>query len=737
MVTKKIVLNAESRRYLIIAGRHGENAVTAIEIDCTDYIDHYGEGIPSLVCRNPNEKVPYSVPLIRDGNVVTWIVGIESTGIPGRGHAVLLWYPDDGGEAHTADIEFVIEFSAVHNNAESVIAMIENLKEQIKQIQDNGIDNDAIERIISEYLIEHPIEGITADAVRQMLTEYTKTNDLNAAFANYVNAHKAELKGDKGDKGETGQQGIQGPVGATGATGMTGPKGDKGDTGATGPKGDTGERGEVGQKGDKGDKGDPFTYADFTAEQLEALRGPKGDKGDPGEGGSGTVDESKVNSLIDTKLIPVNAGLSELITVNQTPTEKTKLAVETQEGESVKLVEQSDLDEFKTLIENELNGVEPSSEILVNELTHTTETRAGVRFTWNGDVCTAAGTVTSGSNAMNNLYYSETALPNGVVPKESYYFTYKTTNPHIHLNVRIWTVKRSVTTEYINYGKIITIPHDAVGMQIRLYIPSEYAVNDTISDIHIYKTKSNLMPLKFISVVDDDTTNDTYVTRFHDNCRHNGIVGNYACLTYKLENKETSVEKLLGYEDEGFGMLIHTYYQSGQTDWTDKGSTRNINNCRANLAKGLRQMQEYGFTNFKYWITPGGNKDTEIEELARYFGIKCLVETNNYDWNPTAPMSRYSVKRHGYNPDEGEATAITRAKNVIDAFIADDKGGWLVITTHFNAWSSLTYDETLDATGFANGYSGFNEIIQYAKNLGAKFVPFSTGFSFVEPFCID
>lgn len=250
MITKTIVLDVESPRYRVLVGRQGENGVTSVQIDCTDYIMRYGEGTPSLVCKNPNETTTYSVPLIREGAVVTWVVGVESTAISGRGQAVLLWYPNNGGEAKTADIEFCVEVSAVHNNAVSVIAMIEDLKEQIKQIQEDGIDNEAIERIISEYLVEHPIEGVTADTVILMLADYVKTGDLNAAIVNYVNAHKDDLKGDKGD---------------------------------------------------------PFTYFDFTAEQLEALRGPKGD---PGE--DGTVDETQVNSLIDKKLIPVNAGLSEL-----------------------------------------------------------------------------------------------------------------------------------------------------------------------------------------------------------------------------------------------------------------------------------------------------------------------------------------------------------------------------------------------------------------------------------------
>lgn len=380
MISKKIVLDVEHTRYRVLVGRQGEHDVTSVQIDCTDYIIKYGEGTPSLVCKNPNESTTYSVPLIREGAVVTWVVGIESTSVCGLGKAVLLWYPSNGGEAKTADIEFQVDPSAVHNNTVSIVAMIEELKEQIKQIQEDGIDNEAIERVISEYLTEHPIEGVTADAVRLMLADYVKTGDLNAAIVNYVNEHKDDLKGDKGD---------------------------------------------------------PFTYSDFTAEQLEALRGPKGDPGDgvtpidvringtsittdgvanipiasaskygavkvdgalspqspnpvqnkavvsainsrvavvAGKGLSSNdytnEDKAKVDAIpddLDKSLSTINAGLSELITVNQTPTEKTKLAVETQEGESVRLVEESDLDDILSCFVQETIEV-PSKNLFDGEL---------------------------------------------------------------------------------------------------------------------------------------------------------------------------------------------------------------------------------------------------------------------------------------------------------------------------------------------------------------------------------
>lgn len=45
---------------------------------------------------------------------------------------------------------------------------------------------------------------------------------LPSSLANYVSAHKEELKGDKGDKGDKGALGPAGINGANGASGSTG-----------------------------------------------------------------------------------------------------------------------------------------------------------------------------------------------------------------------------------------------------------------------------------------------------------------------------------------------------------------------------------------------------------------------------------------------------------------------------------------------------------------------------------
>ena len=240
------------------------------------------------------------------------------------------------------------------------------------------------------------------------------------------------------------------------------------------------------------------------------------------------------------------------------------------------------------------------------------------------------------------------------------------------------------------------------------------------------------MPRKLVTFINDDTSNDTYVTRYYNACNYNGIKGNYAVMTKHIENGDVSAEKLLSYEDEGFGMLIHAYYQNGAADWNE-GITRYSANCRANLARGLRMMRDYGFCNYNYWVTPGGNRDTDMESIARYLGVEYLVSTANRDYNRCENASRYFIRRIAFNPtDEISDKGIEAVKDHIDAFVKDSGNGWLIITTHFNEWkkAGLIWNDTI-------GYARFNGIVQYVQEKGCNIKTFQEAWSFYKPYCID
>lgn len=82
-----------------------------------------------------------------------------------------------------------------------IISMIEN-------IEISGVTDEQIEKAVTKYLSEHPIEALTEADVQRIVAEY-------------VAAHKEEFKGEKGDKGDTGASGRDGLDGSDGADGKS------------------------------------------------------------------------------------------------------------------------------------------------------------------------------------------------------------------------------------------------------------------------------------------------------------------------------------------------------------------------------------------------------------------------------------------------------------------------------------------------------------------------------------
>lgn len=197
------------------------------------------------------------------------------------------------------------------------------------------------------------------------------------------------------------------------------------------------------------------------------------------------------------------------------------------------------------------------------------------------------------------------------------------------------------------------------------------------------------------------------------------------------------MDKLLDYEDEGFGMLIHCYQQvySSGSPWIHYQRTKaQTDECRANLAKGMRDMREMGFVNFNHWITPGGHMEKDLQTMARLFGMKSMASIGNGRHNTMQDLNRFYIKRLSLHPiDDTVPGSVAGIKNYIDKCAEDNLGGWLIITTHFNEWGNLTWDETLDANGYPVGYSRFNEVIQYAITKGLVPMSYQEAWTYYEP----
>lgn len=409
---------------------------------------------------------------------------------------------------------------------------------------------------------------------------------------------------------------------------------------------------------------------------------------------------------------------------------------------SVALLNAISNDELMESVEN-IEGIRIE---VPNDSVPASGTSAGVTFSWvnGGKSCNVTGQSTGTS--FNNIINYTNNLPSQLEYGKSYYLDFDSTDENIYVeflayndgvfaNGRVWR---------INKPGYFTIPSQATKFGIRLRVLNNVSVNGTISNIRITESAPNNEKINhlssytvpyLVSFVDDDTTNDDYVTKYYQNCKHNGVVGNYAVMTLPIDNGDTSANKLIAYENDGFGMLIHCHDQRGDATNYWKPENRDLTLCRENLAIGLRKMDELGFINFKYWVTPYGVKDAEMVSLARFFGLKCLASYDDIDANYTSNLNRYQIQRISFRPtDNTYRSSLAGVKSIIDGFKNSPYGGWLIITTHFNEWGNLAFDETLDSDGYPIGYSRFNELVEYVINSGCAVVPFQEGFSYIEPY---
>lgn len=227
-----------------------------------------------------------------------------------------------------------------------------------------------------------------------------------------------------------------------------------------------------------------------------------------------------------------------------------------------------------------------------------------------------------------------------------------------------------------------------------------------------------------ISFIDDDTSTVALVERYHDIFAAENVVGGYAVMTKNLDEQTGLAAKLLDYEQEGFSCLYHCYYQSGDATryWESGNQAYDKDLIRENFMRGLRDMQEFGFSAYKYWVTPYGVGDEFIQSLAKTHDMPCLFVmggsmTDNSFVNINGNCNRYGIPRISVSTSSVQS----RTKQIIDACIAAK--GWLTIVTHANTWGSgTTMDDKL------------TEIIQYCKTNGAEIVSVPEAFNEFKPY---
>lgn len=232
-------------------------------------------------------------------------------------------------------------------------------------------------------------------------------------------------------------------------------------------------------------------------------------------------------------------------------------------------------------------------------------------------------------------------------------------------------------------------------------------------------TKRNGM----ISFIDDDTTSCKYVKDYHDIFEGTGVCGTYAVMTrrmtdggtdpedssyhYRYDDEGELLELLKTYEMEGFGMVLHCYWQNDTHESTRyfNLATRDIQKCRENILRGLREYRELGFQNADLWVTPYGVQDIEIQNLAKELGLECLISMSNNTIISEDYRNRWCIPRYSISTTSDQDYLKEQMRTAVE------KGGWINIVTHVNSWTSADYEMMKNKV---------REIIAYAKEIGLE-----------------
>ncbi len=351
-------------------------------------------------------------------------------------------------------------------------------------------------------------------------------------------------------------------------------------------------------------------------------------------------------------------------------------------------------------IQNDIYGGTPT-DVLNDVVIFSDKTGNGITYTWNNEhtQCTISGTTDGGS--FYNLVNSTDSMPAGFQSGKTYDFTFNSMNENVSLVIIPYANGSELKKESFSVRGTVryTIPPTWNGIVIRLSVKHNEggtSVNETvnaptintvitgsvesqISTLNLITNSAQLLSrnmFPMLTCIDDDAISVDQVEKFTAACESVGVRGTLACITSSWESDPSILKALKAAEERGHNAVIHAYSQRPGDCWSLEGY--DPDECMKNLVKGMRMMQEAGFSNYKYWVTPFNRDSEDMRKIARNTGCNCRFFGGGH---ANTIYDNYEIDRYGiYRVGIDERTE-EEIHAIIDGCY--DKKGWLVFITHF------------------------------------------------------
>lgn len=166
-----------------------------------------------------------------------------------------------------------------------------------------------------------------------------------------------------------------------------------------------------------------------------------------------------------------------------------------------------------------------------------------------------------------------------------------------------------------------------------------------------------------------------------------------------------TIKKISGTGDD---VITYTSYEVSRF--------RDLELAEENLRRGIQDLNDYGFSNYEYWVAQYGSHDEELQSLVKKCGLNALVAISMpYNIGFEGEYGRWCMPRYGLNINDG-GSSLTKIKAAIDEAAASETPQWIIVGTHFNTgWTENDVNNT------------FKVMVNYAKSKGLEFVTLHEG----------
>ena len=209
-------------------------------------------------------------------------------------------------------------------------------------------------------------------------------------------------------------------------------------------------------------------------------------------------------------------------------------------------------------------------------------------------------------------------------------------------------------------------------------------------------------------IIDDDSPSADAMETFAVVMENNGVQGTIACLTSVMNSHQDLKSKLLELERRGHQIVLHGYTQNEAYKTAANIGDENYKIAEDDFVHGLHDLISAGFVNCKFWVTPYGVSQKCLQQLARKWGMECLITTAKKEFNRTdGKFSRYEIQRSGLNAADTGALSQAELIELADKCAAEN--GWLLVNTHIT-------------DGWNKDFTRINEFISHCKEKGFEFM---------------